>query len=81
MIGIAVKTLVAARDCVALKNICMKGYLVTLDAAETGSPRVKQIVTLMMKTSETLSTTEPMMARGRVADASRVSSDMWTEQS
>ena len=44
-------------------------------------PRQKQIVTHMMKTRVTFRMTEPMMAFGRVREASRVSSDMWTQQS
>ena len=43
-------------------------------ATDVASPRVKQIVMIMTKTRVMLSRTEPMMARGKVTEASLISS-------
>lgn len=52
----------------------MKGYPVAVPRASSISPRVKQMVTSMMNPDVALSTTDVIIALGRVSEASLISS-------
>ena len=72
----AVMVFVPGRLSVALYNTWMNGYPVSVFRTSSISPKVKQTVTSIRKPEAELTSTELIIAFGKVSDASLISSAM-----